>query len=341
MKQALEPTERWRITANPEELDTAERTECTLLLPVPDMLEDGCKGCDTDTSANKDRNLTVEHILGRGTVRTVNSDSGKGVGTVGVKLDKISAVAEYVVIFFLRTLHGCFGHRSDYGRTSTKAFTESMSPVTNLTNMDGDVRVLGGRGDGEGVPLKTRDIRNLDEDPLTRCIFEAGLDDTEFHGTYIDTRLALVVTLKPRQLTTRVNKNLGQPGRPASPNLSVYPLAEVDETGPDDISPTLVAKAVLSRIEWEDGDVVRIDRIAHEAASGVGVEANHEEEGEVVGIPESFEALGTDLVVCGRVHQNHDEEHEVTSDTTCLGIVDIQSLLLTDLCRNQIYQRLS
>ena len=146
--------------------------------------------------------------------------------------------------------------------------------------------------------------------------------------------------LKPRQLTTRVHKNLGQPGRPASPNLSVYPLTKVDDTGPDDESPTLVTKAVLGRIDWEDGDIVRIDRITHEAASGVSVKANHKEKGEVVGIPERFEALGTDLVVCGRVHQNHDEEHEVTSDTTCLGIVDIQSLLLTNLCKNQIYQRL-
>ena len=132
-----------------------------------------------------------------------------------------------------------------------------------------------------------------------------------------------MVIVKPRQLTTRVNKNLGQPGRPASPNLSVHSLAEVDETRPDDESPTLVTEAVLGRIEGEDGDIIWIDGITHEATSGVSIEANHEEEGEVVGIPERFETLGTDLVMCGRVHQNHDEKHEVASDTTWLGIVDI------------------
>lgn len=141
-------------------------------------------------------------------------------------------------------------------------------------------------------------------------------------------------------LTTWVNKDLGQPSCPASPDLSVDPLAEVDDTGPDDKSPTLVTKAVLGGVEREDGDIVWVDGVTYEAASGVSVEADHEEESEVVGIPEGFEALCTNLVVCGGVHQNHDEEHEVTSDTTWLGIVNIQSLLLTDLCRNHLYQRL-
>lgn len=64
----------------------------------------------------------------------------------------------------------------------------------------------------------------------------------------------------------------------------------------------------------------------------MSVEADHEEECEVVGIPESFEALGTNFVVCGGVHQDHDEEHEVASDTARLSVVNFESSLLSDLC---------
>lgn len=33
------------------------------------------------------------------------------------------------------------------------------------------------------MPLETGDIRHLDEEPLAGDVFEAGLDNTEFHGT--------------------------------------------------------------------------------------------------------------------------------------------------------------
>lgn len=34
------------------------------------------------------------------------------------------------------------------------------------------------------MPLPPGHIRDLDEEPLARGVLEAGLDDTEFHGTY-------------------------------------------------------------------------------------------------------------------------------------------------------------
>jgi len=63
----------------------------------------------------------------------------------------------------------------------------------------------------------------------------------------------------------------------------------------------------------------------------MGVETDHEEEGKVVGVPEGLEALRTNLLVGSGVHEDHDEEHEVTGETTRLGVVDLLSKLLTNL----------
>ena len=47
LEQALEPTERGRITANPEELDTPERANIASALTVPDVFQDGRERSDT------------------------------------------------------------------------------------------------------------------------------------------------------------------------------------------------------------------------------------------------------------------------------------------------------
>ena len=64
---------------------------------------------------------------------------------------------------------------------------------------------------------------------------------------------------------------------------------------------------MLGRVEWESRDVIGVDGVSDKAASGVGVKGDHEEKREVVGIPERLEALAADLVMRGRVHDEHDE----------------------------------
>lgn len=67
----------------------------------------------------------------------------------------------------------------------------------------------------------------------------------------------------------------------------------------------------------------------------MGVKADHEEECEVMGIPESFEALVANLVMGGGIHEDHDEKHEVACDTTCLSIMDVQGGNRSDLWKQQ------
>lgn len=123
---------------------------------------------------------------------------------------------------------------------------------------------------------------------------------------------------------------LGQACQLAGPDLPVNALSEVDEARPDGEAPAHVTKAVLSAVERERVRVIRKGRVADEAPGSVGVEADHEEEREVVGVPERLEALRADLVVRSRVHQNHDEEHEVTGNAARLGVMDHLRALLAD-----------
>ena len=43
----------------------------------------------------------------------------------------------------------------------------------------------------------------------------------------------------------------------------------------------------------------------------------------MMGIPESLKRLLSDTVVGSGIHQNHAEQHDVTSDTTRLGIMNL------------------
>jgi hypothetical protein len=48
-------------------------------------------------------------------------------------------------------------------------------------------------------------------------------------------------------------------------------------------------------------------------------------------IPESFKRLLTNFRVRGSVHQEHAQKHNVASDAACLGVVYLDSSLLTNL----------
>ena len=65
------------------------------------------------------------------------------------------------------------------------------------------------------------------------------------------------------------------------------------------------------------------------------VESDEEEEGEVVSVPKSLEALVTNFAMSGCVNEQHDEEHKVAGDSTSLGVVNVEGGLCADLCRGR------
>ena len=137
------------------------------------------------------------------------------------------------------------------------------------------------------MPLPTRNIGNLDEEPLTSDILEAGLNDTQFHGA------------------RGMNKDLGQPSGTTSPDFSVNSFSEINNTRPHDESPTLITQTVLGGVKGEHGDVVGVGGVTNEASSGMGIKTDHEEESKVMGIPERLETLVANLVVGSGIHEEH------------------------------------
>ena len=145
LQQTLEPAERGCVTANPEELDTAERADVALTLTIPDVLEDGRKRCDTNTGTNKDGDFTVEHVFSGSTIWSIDADDREWArSTAGVNLDEVTAGSIHRLVL-LGSLHCSLGQRGNNRRACANTFTEAPSPVTNLTDMDRDIRVFRGR----------------------------------------------------------------------------------------------------------------------------------------------------------------------------------------------------
>lgn len=88
-------------------------------------------------------------------------------------------------------------------------------------------------------------------------------------------------------------------------------------------------------VKGEAGDVVGVDSVTYEATGRMGVKTDHEKEREMVSVPERLKALCADPVVCGGIHNNHDEEHEVAGDAARLCVMDIEGSLLPNFCKEQ------
>lgn len=132
------------------------------------------------------------------------------------------------------------------------------------------------------------------------------------------------------KLTIRMTNDLGDLRLSSCSNLTVQPLNQVETTGPEFPSPTLIPNAVIpewfacERREW-------IYAVSHEAASGVGIHGEEEWDEEVMCVPEGLERLLTDAGVRSGVHEEHTQEHDMAGDATSLGIVDLYRKLWSNL----------
>ena len=150
--------------------------------------------------------------------------------------------------------------------------------------MDADVGVEGAGGDGEGVPLLLADRGDVDEEPLAGLVAHGRLGELDFHCV-----VWVADDLHDLGLTTRSD-------------FAVDALDEVEAARPELPPPALVSDAVVPEVGTRKGREV-VDGIANEAVGGVGVEAEHERNEEMVSVPERLEGLLSYLCVCGRVHE--------------------------------------
>ena len=130
-----------------------------------------------------------------------------------------------------------------------------------------------------------------------------------------------------------MDKDLGEVGRSAGTDLPPDTLEEVDDARPDDVAPRKIANADFRVVEGEGAREGGQRGTTDEASSGVSVDADHEEEREVVSVPERLETLLANFSVGGTVHEDHDEEHDMASDTARLAVVDVSCIYRTEFCK--------
>ena len=129
---------------------------------------------------------------------------------------------------------------------------------------------------------------------------------------------------RAKRLTIWMTDYSNNLGFSSGSDLTVDSLDEVKTTPPQLPSPSLVSNTMLPEvglIEWREWH----GAVTNEASGSVSVETEHERNKEVVGVPEGLEGLLSDFGVGGGIHEKHAEEHDVSSDSTGLGVVDLDS----------------
>lgn len=149
-QQRSEPLERPEISANPEEVDfTQAGAALRVVHPVPDTLQDGSEGRDTDTCTDEDGDLEFEHVFGGGAKGAVYVDAGEDLA----EGDFGGAVLVALFAFALFEV-------------ATEGFAEGFGEVADHADVHGDVVFFGGAGEGEGVVLPDGDFGAAEEDVL-------------------------------------------------------------------------------------------------------------------------------------------------------------------------------
>jgi len=170
-EQSLKPFERGGVLADPDEFDTAQSLRWVgARTQVPDVLEDGGPRRHTDTGSDQHGDFVLEDILGGCSVRAVDAKSRH----------------------LLPVLQGDFIHAHGIkglqflclGRTTTQSITKCASEVPDLSDVNTDIWIKGARGDGKGMPLRVRDLRALQEEPLASFVLHAGLPELDLHRIY-------------------------------------------------------------------------------------------------------------------------------------------------------------
>lgn len=170
-QQRLEPLERGGVLADPDELDTAQPARRVgPRAQVPDVLEDGRPRRHADACADQHRDLVLEHVLRRRSVRPVHPQRRHLLPV----LQRHLVHAHWVQALEVARLR----------RPAAQRVAERARKVAYLPDVDAHIWIEGARGDGEWVPLVAGDLGDLDEEPLSGFVVHAVFAELDFHGIW-------------------------------------------------------------------------------------------------------------------------------------------------------------
>jgi len=288
-EERLEPFKRVRVFADPDEFHAAETLRRVRAeTHVVDGLEDRGPGCDTNTGTDEHGDFVLEDVLSGRSVRSVDAESGHLLTVL--QRDFVHAHGiELVVELGLRL-------------TSTEGIGQRSGKVTNLADVDGDIRVLRARSDGKRMPLVVADFWAVEEEPLSGLVLHAGLGELDLHG--VCCLLACKMYTVREVLTVWVTDDPDDLSLPSAADFAVQAVHQVQATSKKLPSPALITDAMSPEVFFVERRVSR-DGVANEAAGRMRVHAEQERNEQVVGVPESLERLLSDPVVGGGVDQQH------------------------------------
>lgn len=257
-EEIQEPLKASLLTVNPEEIHTFG-LEVSLLARVvdivADVLEDRGHRGNSDTGRPQHSVRKLVAILRSGSEGAVDEQNGRTVGSVN------HVLLNNTVVLLVRV------HES----------VELTGPITSQTDVAGDEILIGGRGDGEWMPLIVGNVGASHKDVLARAVVERGL----LHAQLENTR--------------RVRDGLD------------------DDTA---LFSTEHSNSTLNRIQDERADspdpkVGRLQNTVHSVSNQTGVENDEH----VVSVPEGLEAGLANGVHSRRIHQAHRGAHDESSST--------------------------
>lgn len=124
--------------------------------------------------------------------------------------------------------------------------------------------------------------------------------------------------------------NLDNLGLAPAADLTIQTVTEVKTTSDELPTPAFVTNAMGPEVLLVKGRE-DLSCVTHETVGSVRVHAEQERDEKVVGVPESLERLLTNPVVSSRVDQQHAEQHDVSGNSTSLGVVNLECNLRADL----------
>lgn len=212
-QQGLEPFKRARVFADPDELDTTKTGRGVgRVAHVPDVLEDGCPGRDTNSGSDQHGDFIVEDVF-----------SGCSIGAVDPETRHLLAVLQCHFIH----AHGINALiELRLSTTCSRGITQSTGEISDLSDVNGHIGVERAGCDGEGVPLVFRNRRHLEEQPLTGLVLERWL---------VELNLNHVVW---------VADNSSDFGLPAGTHFAVQSFDEVETASPELPAPAEIADTV-------------------------------------------------------------------------------------------------
>lgn len=279
-QQRTEPLEGAKVTANPEEVDLGKAgLGLRVVHAVPDRLENGSKGRDTNTSTDEDRDLVLEHVLGSGAEGAVDVDTGEHTAEGGVDIRVVAVDADDV------------GPASLLVPLTTQRLRNGTGEVTHHTHVDGNVVLFRSAGQCEGVVLPDGHLGAVEENVLAslgRGVLLLDLDLAHIAG---------------------VLDHLGNIGLVSATHLTSDTLGKVNEAS---VHPVLPEHTDSLRT---NGETERRDVGLNHAESTVDGPEHKEDDEHVMRIPETLVVSTSRLLHASYHHAGQGQQHDVAGPT--------------------------